>query len=188
MASASRRRNIGRCRQIPPTASPRRCASGWNGSPATSTSAPTTSPGRRSAAATPTARTRRCRPTCSGATSKRLRARADRLSFTQRSLTDLLRDSPAASFDAYVLLDAQDWMNDAELTDAVDADHPHCAPRRAGDLPHRRRRAAAARPHPGRSARRLGTTRPSAAASSAQRDRSSIYGAFHLYTLAGNGR
>ena len=35
--------------------------------------------------------------------------------YVQRSFTDILRDSPAASFDRYVLLDAQDWMNDAEL-------------------------------------------------------------------------
>ncbi len=46
-----------------------------------------------------------------------LRARSERLSFTQRSFTETLRDSPAASFDRYVLLDAQDWMNDADLTD-----------------------------------------------------------------------
>jgi S-adenosylmethionine-diacylglycerol 3-amino-3-carboxypropyl transferase len=31
-------------------------------------------------------------------------------------LTDILRDSAAASFDRYALLDAQDWMDDAELT------------------------------------------------------------------------
>ena len=36
--------------------------------------------------------------------------------YLQRSLTDILRNSPAASFDRYALLDAQDWMNDAELT------------------------------------------------------------------------
>ena len=30
--------------------------------------------------------------------------------------TEILRDSPAASFDRYVLLDAQDWMTDADLT------------------------------------------------------------------------
>ena len=36
--------------------------------------------------------------------------------YVQRSFTDILRDLPAASFDRYVLLDAQDWMNDAELT------------------------------------------------------------------------
>ena len=41
--------------------------------------------------------------------------RAGRVRYVQRSFTDILRDSPPASFDRYVLLDAQDWMNDAEL-------------------------------------------------------------------------
>ena len=41
------------------------------------------------------------------------RGRADRVRPHHGSLTDLLRAEPAQSFDAYVLLDAQDWMNDA---------------------------------------------------------------------------
>ena len=65
---------------------------------------------------------------------------------------------------------------------AVDRDHPHRAAGRAGDLPHRRRRALL----PGRVPDEVlaaGVTRRARAASLAARDRSSIYGAFHLYTL-----
>ena len=84
-----------------------------------------------------------------------VRSRASRVRYVQRSFTDILRDSPPASFDRYVLLDAQDWMNDAELAALVDRDHPHRAAGRAGDLPHRRRRAAAAGPGARRGARPL---------------------------------
>src|SRR5271167_216830 len=45
-----------------------------------------------------------------------VRSRADRVRYVQRTFTDTLREEPAASFDRYALLDAQDWMTDAELT------------------------------------------------------------------------
>ena len=45
-----------------------------------------------------------------------IRGRASRVRYVQRSFTDILRDAPPASFDRYALLDAQDWMNDTELT------------------------------------------------------------------------
>ncbi len=45
-----------------------------------------------------------------------IRARASRVKVEQRSFTDQLATEPDASFDGYVLLDAQDWMTDAQLT------------------------------------------------------------------------
>ena len=113
-----------------------------------------------------------------------LRARSDRLSFTQRSFTETLRDSPAASFDRYVLLDAQDWMNDADLADLWTQITRTARPgarvifRTAADerlLPGRvPAHLLDAWEYQGERSRELG-----------RRDRSSIYGAFHLYTLAG---
>ncbi len=113
-----------------------------------------------------------------------LRARAGRVSFAQRSFTETLRDSPAASFDCYVLLDAQDWMNDADLTDLWTQITRTARPgarvifRTAADerlLPGRvPSDVLDAWEHDALRSRELG-----------RRDRSSIYGAFHLYTLAG---
>ena len=112
-----------------------------------------------------------------------MRERADRLSFIQGSLTQMLGDAPAASFDAYVLLDAQDWMNDHELT-ALWTQISRTARPGARVI---FRTAADERLLPGRVAadaldgwvyhdelsRDLG-----------RRDRSSIYGGFHLYERA----
>lgn len=44
-----------------------------------------------------------------------IRANAGRARVHHASITELLADKPAASVDRYVLLDAQDWMNDAQL-------------------------------------------------------------------------
>jgi S-adenosylmethionine-diacylglycerol 3-amino-3-carboxypropyl transferase len=45
-----------------------------------------------------------------------MRERAERVRVEQRSVTERLAGEPPASFDGYVLLDAQDWMTDAQLT------------------------------------------------------------------------
>ena len=45
-----------------------------------------------------------------------IRQRVGRVRVEQRSVTEELAGSPPASFDGYVLLDAQDWMTDAQLT------------------------------------------------------------------------
>jgi S-adenosylmethionine-diacylglycerol 3-amino-3-carboxypropyl transferase len=113
-----------------------------------------------------------------------LRVRADRLSFTQRSVTDTLCESPAASFDCYVLLDAQDWMNDAELT-ALWTQITRTARPGARVI---FRTAADDRLLPGRvPGDVLGAWEYDAERSRelGLRDRSSIYGAFHLYKLIG---
>ena len=112
-----------------------------------------------------------------------LKARADAIRFEHGSLTALLADSPAASFDRYVLLDAQDWMNDADLTGLW-------AQITRTSRPGARvifRTAADERLLPGRVPDAiLSEWRYDEAASRAglARDRSSIYGGFHLYVKA----
>ncbi|MGD0561865.1 MAG: DUF3419 family protein [Roseiarcus sp.] len=113
-----------------------------------------------------------------------LRARADRVGFAQRSFTETLRDSPAGSFDCYVLLDAQDWMNDADLTDLWTQITRTARPGARVIF----RTAADERLLPGRvPADVLEAWEYQAERSRefARRDRSSIYGAFHLYRLVG---
>ena len=46
-----------------------------------------------------------------------LRTRVDRLTVVNASFTELLAAKPAACVDRFVLLDAQDWMSDAQLND-----------------------------------------------------------------------
>ena len=90
--------------------------------------------------------------------------------------------SRPASFDRYVLLDAQDWMNDSDLT-ALWTEITRTA------RPHARvifRTAADERLLPGRVPDHLlGRWRYEEALSRelGLQDRSSIYGAFHLYAL-----
>ena len=58
-----------------------------------------------------------CRPICARRTSSRIRARAsDRVEIEQISVTDHLRRQDAQTVDAYVLLDAQDWMSRAQMS------------------------------------------------------------------------
>ena len=112
-----------------------------------------------------------------------VRARADRVRLEQRSLTEMLAASPPESVDAYVLLDAQDWMNDQDLT-ALWTQITRTARKGARVI---FRTAADERLLPGRvPAQLLDAWRYDHARSRelGQKDRSSIYGAFHLYRLA----
>lgn len=112
-----------------------------------------------------------------------VRARADRVRLKQRSLTEMLAASAAESFDGYVLLDAQDWMNDEDLT-ALWSEITRTARKGARVI---FRTAADERLLPGRvPARLLDAWRYDHARSRelGRKDRSSIYGAFHLYRLA----
>jgi S-adenosylmethionine-diacylglycerol 3-amino-3-carboxypropyl transferase len=113
-----------------------------------------------------------------------VRSRSSRVHYVQRSFTDLLRDSPPASFDRYVLLDAQDWMNDAELA-ALWIEITRTARPGARVI---FRTAAAERLLPGRAPADVlaaWTYQERLSRDLGRRDRSSIYGAFHLYTLNG---
>jgi S-adenosylmethionine-diacylglycerol 3-amino-3-carboxypropyl transferase len=111
-----------------------------------------------------------------------VRSRCGRVRYVQRSFTEILRDSPPASLDRYVLLDAQDWMNDADLT-ALWTEITRTARPGARVI---FRTAAADRLLPGRVPNEdLGAWRYEDELSQefTRQDRSSIYGAFHLYTL-----
>jgi S-adenosylmethionine-diacylglycerol 3-amino-3-carboxypropyl transferase len=113
-----------------------------------------------------------------------VRARAGRLTVENVSVTDRLAVEPDASLDAYVLLDAQDWMTDGQLSALWDqitrtarpgarvifrtAGAPSILPGRVADATLSRWRYDAGR----------------SAALGAQ-DRSGIYGGFHIYVREG---
>lgn len=111
-----------------------------------------------------------------------LKTLAYRVHAANRSLTDLLAEAPDHSRDVYVLLDAQDWMTDAQLNAlwreiTRTADHGARVLFRTGGaadiLP--------GRVHPALLAR---WRRDQAASETAlAHDRSAIYGGVHLYRL-----
>ncbi len=111
-----------------------------------------------------------------------VRSRAERVRYVQRTFTETLRGEPGARFDRYALLDAQDWMNDADLT-ALWTEITRTARRGARVI---FRTAADERLLPGRvPATILSRWRYDVEASRdvGRQDRSSIYGGFHLYAL-----
>ncbi|TAJ26949.1 DUF3419 family protein [Bosea sp. (in: a-proteobacteria)] len=111
-----------------------------------------------------------------------VKARAGAVGYRQGSVTTYLEEQPAKSCDAYVLLDAQDWMNDAELT-ALWTQITRTAKPGARVI---FRTAADERLLPGRvPAAILDQWRYEEARSRAlcRQDRSAIYGGFHLYVL-----
>ena len=111
-----------------------------------------------------------------------VRSRAHRVEVMNRSITEYLAGCPDASRDRYVLLDAQDWMTDAQL-DALWSEITRTARPRARVI---FRTAAEPSLLPGRVAPALlERWHYEAEASQAltRRDRSAIYGGFHLYVL-----
>ena len=113
-----------------------------------------------------------------------IRERAGRVEVLNRSVTDHLAGEPAESLDAYVLLDAQDWMRDDQLN-ALWAEITRTAKpgarvvfRTAAEpslLPGRVEDAILDRwTYEAEQSRVLGAE-----------DRSSIYGGFHLYVRKG---
>ena len=111
-----------------------------------------------------------------------LRARAGDVAVVHASLTEHLAARPAACLDAYVLLDAQDWMTDQQLnalwTEIVRTARPGARVifRTAGEetiLPGRVPDGILSRFTYDREACRAWTSK----------DRSSIYGGFHRYVL-----
>ncbi len=98
------------------------------------------------------------------------------------SYTDFLAAKPAASVDRYILLDAQDWMNDEQLNALWSEITRTAAPGARVIF----RTAAEPSLLPGRVA--PGTLdrwdyRAEESRTLHDRDRSSIYGGFHLYIL-----
>ena len=111
-----------------------------------------------------------------------IKVRADRISMRHANLTDMLAASNAASFDRYILLDAQDWMDDDQLN-ALWAEITRTA--RPGSRVLFR---TAAEPSllPGRLDSALldrWDYRSEASLDYTKRDRSAIYGGVHLYVL-----
>ncbi len=113
-----------------------------------------------------------------------LRASTDRVRVLNRSLTDMLAAEPESSKNAYVLLDAQDWMNDGQLN-ALWRQITRTAMKGARVI---FRTGGADDILPGRvKPEILGRWRYDAEASRAcfEADRSAIYGGFHLYRFDG---
>ena len=111
-----------------------------------------------------------------------VRARAGRLSVENVSVTELLAAKPAASVDRFVLLDAQDWMTDAQLNALWREITRTAAPGARVVF----RTAAEENLLPGRVEEALLARWDYRAAESRafhRRDRSSIYGGFHLHVL-----
>ena len=111
-----------------------------------------------------------------------VRARVDRVEVLNRSVTEYLAGCPAASCDRYVLLDAQDWMTDAQLgalwTEITRTARPGARVifRTAAEpslLPGRLDPALLAR----------WRYQEEASLAFTARDRSAVYGGFHLYIL-----
>ena len=111
-----------------------------------------------------------------------IRDRVERVKVVQGSLTEQLAAEPVESFDAYVLLDAQDWMTDEQLNDIWREITRTARPGARVIF----RTAAEPSVLPGRVVPELldqwrydaDRSRVLEAA-----DRSSIYGGFHLYVL-----
>jgi len=113
-----------------------------------------------------------------------LRARVDRVEVLNRSITEYLAGCAAASRDRYVLLDAKDWMSDAQLA-ALWREITRTARPGARVI---FRTAAEPSLLPGRvDPQVLDRWRYAAAQSQSLtlRDRSAIYGGFHLYVFEG---
>jgi S-adenosylmethionine-diacylglycerol 3-amino-3-carboxypropyl transferase len=111
-----------------------------------------------------------------------VRGRVDRVEVLNRSITEYLAACPAASRDRYVLLDAQDWMTDGQLN-ALWSEITRTARPGARVI---FRTAAEPSLLPGRldpCLLRRWTYEEQASRAFTQRDRSAIYGGFHLYAL-----
>lgn len=112
-----------------------------------------------------------------------VRARADRVKPYHGSLTDRLAAEPDTSLDAYVLLDAQDWMNDETMSALWAQIHRTAKPGARVIF----RTAADEKLLPGRvkdEVLRDFVYDEARSRDGSERDRSSIYGAFHLWTRA----
>lgn len=111
-----------------------------------------------------------------------VRNRIDRLTVTNASFTDFLAEKPDGSVDRYILLDAQDWMNDAQLNALWREITRTAAPGARVIF----RTAAEPTLLPGRVDEAILSRwdyREETSRALHARDRSAIYGGFHLYVL-----
>lgn len=114
---------------------------------------------------------------------EKLKKHADRVEVYHTTITEFLQSQPQASLDCYVFLDAQDWMNAEQLTELwrevvrtarlgarvifrTAGDHSPLPRALPSDL------------------LSLWDYDPAQSARAVAKDRSSIYGGFHVYTLA----
>jgi S-adenosylmethionine-diacylglycerol 3-amino-3-carboxypropyl transferase len=122
-------------------------------------------------------------PYLSRANFKTVRARADRVTITNASYAEFLAAKPAVSVDRFVLLDAQDWMSDDQLNHLWREITRTATPGARVVF----RTAAEESLLPGRLDQTLldrWEYRDAESKALHRRDRSSIYGGFHLYVLA----
>ena len=113
-----------------------------------------------------------------------LRSHAGRVQVVNRSLTDLLAEAEAGSKDCFVLLDAQDWMNDSQLNALWQQISRTAAPGARVIF----RTGGHADILPGRLAPAIlseWSYDSAASATGFANDRSAIYGGFHLYQRKG---
>ena len=113
-----------------------------------------------------------------------VRDRADRVEVLNLSFTEYLKSRPDQSLDRYVLLDAQDWMVDPQLNELWREITRTARPGARVIF----RTAAAPSLLPGRLDEALLARwryETDLSRDLARRDRSAIYGGFHLYVLAG---
>jgi S-adenosylmethionine-diacylglycerol 3-amino-3-carboxypropyl transferase len=111
-----------------------------------------------------------------------VRDRASRVEVMNRSFTEYLERCEDASRDRYILLDAQDWMNDAQLN-VLWREITRTAKPGARVI---FRTAAKPSLLPGRVAPEIlarWNYREAESLALSKRDRSAIYGGFHLYVL-----
>jgi S-adenosylmethionine-diacylglycerol 3-amino-3-carboxypropyl transferase len=111
-----------------------------------------------------------------------IRANARRVGIHHANIAELLGGKPASSVDRYILLDAQDWMTDAQLNTLWTEITRTAAPGARVIF----RTAAEPTILPGRVSRSLldrWDYREAESRALGARDRSAIYGGFHLYVL-----
>ena len=110
-----------------------------------------------------------------------IRANVGRVTIHHRNIVELLAAKPADSVDRFVLLDAQDWMTDRQLNELwteitrTAASGARVIFRTAAEP------TLAARPHRRRRCSTSGATATPNRIDFTRRDRSAIYGGFHLY-------
>ncbi len=130
----------------------------------------------------PSARTAALPPYLDPQNYEAVRDRAGRIDVNRISYTEFLSQQPDASLDRYILLDAQDWMTDEMLNDLWSQISRTARPGARVIF----RTAGEETILPGRVAdETLGRWDYRASESRAwtERDRSSVYGGFHLYVL-----